>query len=316
MQNFGRVKIAVAGDSGVGKTAFVHLISQKEALLNPSWTVGCGVEIMLYDGPPAGDTQKYFIELWDIGGSAGHKNARYVFYDNIQGIILVHDLTNKKSELHLSNWLNELTATDSLEVVCHSANGCTSPDATSNGRAATTYPSFDIRGFWRDNTPPPVSLSPVVPILVVGTKLDLAGELNSTSTPATTFVRTAVVRQSSSHPHLEAYGGLSQRSAAIRQQTTPTSNFNAVYRSSLISRPGSFAAQRGFREILLNCNDPDSLGHESQNTQVVSDFLNEVIRLKARRTPLDGSSSSTGPSKMSSVQPARPVDGVYRMPNF
>nr|VZH95516.1 unnamed protein product [Spirometra erinaceieuropaei] len=73
---------------------------------------------------------------------------------------------------------------------------------------------------------------------------------------------------------------------------------------------------RGIKPPFQNCNDPDSLGLESQNTQVVSDFLNEVIRLKARRTPLDGSSSSTGPSKMSSVQPARPVDGVYRMPNF
>ncbi|VDM03696.1 unnamed protein product [Schistocephalus solidus] len=275
MQNFGRVKIVVAGDSGVGKTAFVHLLSQKEVLLNPSWTVGCSVEIMLYDGPPMGDVQKYFIELWDIGGSAGHKNARYVFYDNIQGIILVHDLTNKKSELHLSKWLNELIATDSLEVICHSADGNASPEATANSRTAKTYSSFDLRGFWRDSTPPPVSRPPAVPILVVGTKMDLAGELNNTSA-VSNFVRTTVVRQLSSHPHIETFGGLSQRSIASRQQTTPIFNSTAIYRSSPIFRQGSFAAQRGFREILLNCNDPDNLGPESPNNQVISDFLNEV----------------------------------------
>lgn len=45
MSDYERLKVIVAGDSGVGKTAFVHLLCYGEALLNPSWTVGCGIEL-------------------------------------------------------------------------------------------------------------------------------------------------------------------------------------------------------------------------------------------------------------------------------
>lgn len=56
------------------------------------------------------DEERHFVEYWDIGGSASHENTRQVFYDNIHGIILVHDLTNKKSEANLSKWLTEITS--------------------------------------------------------------------------------------------------------------------------------------------------------------------------------------------------------------
>ncbi len=52
--------------------------------------------------------ERHFVELWDIGGSASHAISRGVFYDNIDGVILVHDLTNKKSESHLDRWLTEV----------------------------------------------------------------------------------------------------------------------------------------------------------------------------------------------------------------
>ncbi len=45
MPDYDRVKVVVVGDSGVGKTAFVHLMCYEDALLNPSWTVGASVEV-------------------------------------------------------------------------------------------------------------------------------------------------------------------------------------------------------------------------------------------------------------------------------
>lgn len=47
MNEFGKVKIIVAGDSGVGKTALVHLLCYNKALVNPSWTVGCSVDLIV-----------------------------------------------------------------------------------------------------------------------------------------------------------------------------------------------------------------------------------------------------------------------------
>ena len=45
MTDYDRLKIVVAGDSGVGKTAFVHLLCYGDVLFNPSWTVGCSIEL-------------------------------------------------------------------------------------------------------------------------------------------------------------------------------------------------------------------------------------------------------------------------------
>lgn len=72
--------------AGVGKSSLVHMVSHNEPISNPSWTVGCSVEVRLHEyeeGTPRHNT--YFIELWDIGGSSSHRNARGVFYNSVHG---------------------------------------------------------------------------------------------------------------------------------------------------------------------------------------------------------------------------------------
>ncbi|KAK3870490.1 hypothetical protein Pcinc_024283 [Petrolisthes cinctipes] len=104
-----KVKILVVGDSGVGKSSLVHLMCHGEALSNSSWTIGCSIEVRVHEYREGTPSQKpYFIELWDVGGSNSHKNARHVFYNPVHGIILVHDLTNRKSQLNLRRWLAEV----------------------------------------------------------------------------------------------------------------------------------------------------------------------------------------------------------------
>ncbi len=38
-------RIIVVGDSGVGKTSLVHLLCYGEPCVNPTWTVGCSIEV-------------------------------------------------------------------------------------------------------------------------------------------------------------------------------------------------------------------------------------------------------------------------------
>uniref|UniRef100_A0A6Q2Z6E1 RABL3 n=1 Tax=Esox lucius TaxID=8010 RepID=A0A6Q2Z6E1_ESOLU len=45
MASLDRVKVLVLGDSGVGKSSLVHLLCQNQVLGNPSWTVGCSVDV-------------------------------------------------------------------------------------------------------------------------------------------------------------------------------------------------------------------------------------------------------------------------------
>ncbi|CAH1711876.1 hypothetical protein AGLY_000623 [Aphis glycines] len=143
------VKVLVVGDSGVGKTCLVNLMCKNNVVKNPKWTVGVTVEIKLYkymEGTPR--QRNCFIEMWDIGGSSNHKNTRYIFYNAIHGIILVYDLTNLKSSENLHKWLAEILNKDN-----NSKYKCTD--------------GFDMEQLVGSNR---------VPILVCGTKLDMAPE--------------------------------------------------------------------------------------------------------------------------------------------
>ena len=43
----------------------------------------------------------FLPELFDVGGSQAHRNSRHVFYNNVAGVVLVHDLSNRKSQRNL-----------------------------------------------------------------------------------------------------------------------------------------------------------------------------------------------------------------------
>lgn len=78
-----------------------------------SWTIGCQVEVKLHEYKEDTTQQKaFFIEFFDIGGSLSHKLTRNVFYQQVNGIILVHDLTNRKSQENLKSWLVEILNKD------------------------------------------------------------------------------------------------------------------------------------------------------------------------------------------------------------
>ncbi|KAJ8796693.1 hypothetical protein J1605_017796, partial [Eschrichtius robustus] len=88
MASLDRVKVLVLGDSGVGKSSLVHLLCQNQVLGNPSWTVGCSVDVRVHDykeGTP--EEKTYYIEFWDVGGSVGSassvKSTRAVFYNSV-----------------------------------------------------------------------------------------------------------------------------------------------------------------------------------------------------------------------------------------
>lgn len=107
----------------MGKTSLVHLIAHNEALVSPGWTIGCSVEVKLHEYKEGTSSQQtFFIELFDVGGSISHKNTRGVFYNQINGIIMVHDLTNRKSHDNLQRWLYEIYNKDGKDV--NRSSGC------------------------------------------------------------------------------------------------------------------------------------------------------------------------------------------------
>ncbi|KAL6063753.1 Rab-like protein 3, variant 2 [Balamuthia mandrillaris] len=58
--------------------------------------------------------RQYFIELWDVGGAKKYAKARTIFFNAPNGLILVHDLTNRKSFENLSGWIKQVIGADSF----------------------------------------------------------------------------------------------------------------------------------------------------------------------------------------------------------
>ena len=81
----------------------------------------------------------------DVGGFHSHRNSRHVFYTNTQGIILVHDLSNKKSQQNLDKWLREFMDRES-------------------GSAKQR------ESYWDINTEKLEAVDVNIPLLVIGTK--------------------------------------------------------------------------------------------------------------------------------------------------
>lgn len=114
-----RVKLLVLGDTGVGKTALVHLLCHQTANPHTQWTIGSNLDVLVNPTSFSSTsnsklhehrlTQKrYFIEFWDVSGQIRYFRSRSVFYDQPQGLILVHDVSNKKSFQNLKKWVREL----------------------------------------------------------------------------------------------------------------------------------------------------------------------------------------------------------------
>lgn len=162
-----RVRVIVVGDSGVGKSSLIHLLAHDKVISNPSWTIGAAVDLRIHEykqGTPA--ERSFFIELWDVGGNKSHANTRGVFYaSGIHGVILCHDLSNKKSALNLNEWVREILAATETASSSSSSASRLLHGASSASSASTSSPYS----------------STSIPFLIVGTKLGTFMSTSATS---------------------------------------------------------------------------------------------------------------------------------------
>ncbi|KAF3661749.1 putative WRKY transcription factor 51-like [Capsicum annuum] len=102
---------------GVGKTSLVHLILNGSSTPHPPQTIGCtvGVKHTTYGNSGSsstsikGDAERdFFIELWDISGHDRYKECRSLFYSQINGVIFVYDLSQRRTKTSLQKWAVEI----------------------------------------------------------------------------------------------------------------------------------------------------------------------------------------------------------------
>uniref|UniRef100_A0A1J3IRP8 Putative GTP-binding protein n=1 Tax=Noccaea caerulescens TaxID=107243 RepID=A0A1J3IRP8_NOCCA len=121
----GQVRVLVVGDSGVGKSSLVHLIVKGCSSVGPSQTIGCavGVKHLTYGSPASSSSsiksdseRDFFVELWDVSGHERYKDCRSLFYSQINGVIFVHDLSQRRTKTNLQKWAAEVSASGTFSA--------------------------------------------------------------------------------------------------------------------------------------------------------------------------------------------------------
>ncbi|XP_064647715.1 ras-related protein Rab-18A-like [Lineus longissimus] len=98
------LKILIIGESSVGKSSL--LLRFTDDTFDPEQSATIGVDFKVKTITVDGNKTK--LAIWDTAGQERFRTLTPSYYRGAQGVILVYDVTNKKSFQKLEAWLSEL----------------------------------------------------------------------------------------------------------------------------------------------------------------------------------------------------------------
>ena len=109
-------KILLLGDSSVGKTCFLMRYTDNTFQEIHMSTIGLDYKlknVQLDDG------KMVKIQIWDTAGQDRFRSITKNYYKGAHGIILIYDITNKKSFDNVRNWINQIKeeVSDKVSIV-------------------------------------------------------------------------------------------------------------------------------------------------------------------------------------------------------
>ena len=96
------LKLALVGDTGVGKTQLIRNLKQSQEKLNP--TIGADFNEIDFQGT----SKKCHFEIWDTAGQEKYSSLLPMYLRNKDVYLLVYDITLLSSFEHLDNWIYEI----------------------------------------------------------------------------------------------------------------------------------------------------------------------------------------------------------------
>jgi len=106
-------KLVLIGDSCVGKSCLLIRFADDNFTENYITTIG--VDFRFRTLPISKKTVK--LQIWDTAGQERYRTITNAYYRGADGIIIVFDLTNKESFLHVQDWIKEVEKYSSESVV-------------------------------------------------------------------------------------------------------------------------------------------------------------------------------------------------------
>lgn len=98
------LKFVVIGDSGVGKSTLLVRFTKNAFLGDIKSTIG--IDLLSYETKI--EDVHTFVQFWDTAGQEKFRGMVSTYYKSCHAVILVYDITNKASFLHLDQWIAEI----------------------------------------------------------------------------------------------------------------------------------------------------------------------------------------------------------------
>ncbi|XP_063045152.1 ras and EF-hand domain-containing protein-like [Engraulis encrasicolus] len=111
----GMCRLVLAGDVGSGKSSFLLRLSHHTFREDMLSTVGvdCKVQHMVVEG------KRMALQIWDTAGQERFQSISRSYFQKAHGILLLYDLSNKKSFINITKWLEQIEAcTDTAVPMC------------------------------------------------------------------------------------------------------------------------------------------------------------------------------------------------------
>ena len=102
--NLVNLKVLVVGEAGVGKSSL--MLSFTEEKFRPDILPTVGLDFRVKVVEQAGYSVK--LSIWDTAGQERFKNISSAYYRGAQGVVLVFDITDRRTFTNLDIWLAEL----------------------------------------------------------------------------------------------------------------------------------------------------------------------------------------------------------------
>jgi len=97
-------KLLLIGDSGVGKTCLLFRFADNTFNSTFISTIGIDFKIQTLEI----DGKRIKLQVWDTAGQERFRTITTAYYRGAMGILLVYDVTSKKSFDNITNWLRNI----------------------------------------------------------------------------------------------------------------------------------------------------------------------------------------------------------------
>ena len=99
-----QIKLLMIGDSGVGKTCL--LLRYANDSFSPTFITTIGIDFKIKNVDIGGTKIK--LQIWDTAGQERFRTITTSYFRGAQGILLVYDVTDRRSFESIRNWISQI----------------------------------------------------------------------------------------------------------------------------------------------------------------------------------------------------------------